>query len=81
MSTGTWKATDTTSSRTSNESVRVTSQVLLVGVLVSSQQKDVYESSYRVSRRRCMSHSLCVIGVYDEVKMTVPMIVRYVHSK
>jgi hypothetical protein len=27
-----------------------------------------------------MSHSLCVIGVYDEVKMTVPMIVRYVHS-
>jgi hypothetical protein len=28
-----------------------------------------------------MSHSLCVIGTYDEVKMTVPMIVRYVHSK
>jgi hypothetical protein len=27
-----------------------------------------------------MSHSLCVMGVYDEVKMTVPMIVRYVHS-
>jgi hypothetical protein len=27
-----------------------------------------------------MSHSLCVIGVYNEVKMTVPMIVRYVHS-
>jgi hypothetical protein len=27
-----------------------------------------------------MSHSLCVIGVYDEVKMTVPMIVHYVHS-
>jgi hypothetical protein len=27
-----------------------------------------------------MSHSLCVIGVYDEVKMTVPMIVRYVHN-
>jgi hypothetical protein len=27
-----------------------------------------------------MSHSLCVIGVYDEVKMTVPMIVRYVHD-
>jgi hypothetical protein len=27
-----------------------------------------------------MSHSLCVIGVDDEVKVTVPMIVRYVHS-
>jgi hypothetical protein len=27
-----------------------------------------------------MSHSLCVRGVDDEVKMTVPMIVRYVHS-
>jgi hypothetical protein len=27
-----------------------------------------------------MSHSLCVIGVDDEVRMTVPMIVRYVHS-
>jgi hypothetical protein len=27
-----------------------------------------------------MSHSLCVIGVYNEVKMTVPMIVHYVHS-
>jgi hypothetical protein len=27
-----------------------------------------------------MSHSLCVMGVYDEVKMTVPMIVCYVHS-
>jgi hypothetical protein len=27
-----------------------------------------------------MSHSLCVIGMYDEVKMTVPMVVRYVHS-
>jgi hypothetical protein len=27
-----------------------------------------------------MSHSLCVMGVYDEVMMTVPMIVRYVHS-
>jgi hypothetical protein len=27
-----------------------------------------------------MSHSLCMIGVYDKVKMTVPMIVRYVHS-
>jgi hypothetical protein len=27
-----------------------------------------------------MSHSLCVMGVYDEVKVTVPMIVRYVHS-
>jgi hypothetical protein len=26
-----------------------------------------------------MSHSLCMMGVYDEVKMTVPMIVRYVH--
>jgi hypothetical protein len=37
MSTGTWKATDTTSSRTSNESVRVTRQILLVGVLVVSQ--------------------------------------------
>jgi hypothetical protein len=33
-STGTWKATDTTSTRTSNESVRVTSQILLVAVLV-----------------------------------------------
>jgi hypothetical protein len=28
-----------------------------------------------------MSHSLCMMGVYDEVKMTVPMIVRYVHSR
>jgi hypothetical protein len=28
-----------------------------------------------------MSHSLCVMGVYDEVRMTVPMIVRYVHSR
>jgi hypothetical protein len=27
-----------------------------------------------------MSHSLCVIGGDNEVKMTVPMIVRYVHS-
>jgi hypothetical protein len=27
-----------------------------------------------------MSHSLCVMGVDDEVRMTVPMIVRYVHS-
>jgi hypothetical protein len=27
-----------------------------------------------------MSHSLCVIGMYDKVKMTVPMVVRYVHS-
>jgi hypothetical protein len=27
-----------------------------------------------------MSHSLCVIGVDDEVRMTVPMVVRYVHS-
>jgi hypothetical protein len=27
-----------------------------------------------------MSHSLCVMGMYDEVKMTVPMVVRYVHS-
>jgi hypothetical protein len=27
-----------------------------------------------------MSHSLCVVGMYDEVKMTVPMIVRYVHN-
>jgi hypothetical protein len=27
-----------------------------------------------------MSHSLCVMGDDDEVKMTVPMIVRYVHS-
>jgi hypothetical protein len=26
-----------------------------------------------------MSHSLCVMGMYDEVKMTVPMVVRYVH--
>jgi hypothetical protein len=61
MSTSTWKATDTTSSRTSSESVRVTSHILLIGVLV-------------------MSHSLCMMGVYDEVKMTVPVIVRYVHS-
>jgi hypothetical protein len=37
MSTGTWKSTDTTSSCTSNESVRVIRQVLLVGVLVVSQ--------------------------------------------
>jgi hypothetical protein len=28
-----------------------------------------------------MSHSLCVMGVYDEVRMTVPMLVRYVHSR
>jgi hypothetical protein len=27
-----------------------------------------------------LSHSLCVMGVYDKVKMTVPMIVHYVHS-
>jgi hypothetical protein len=27
-----------------------------------------------------MSHSLCMMGVYDEVKMTVPMIVHYVHN-
>jgi hypothetical protein len=38
-STGTWKATDTTSRRTSNESVRVTSQILLVGVLVMSHDR------------------------------------------
>jgi hypothetical protein len=38
-STGTWKATDTTSRRTSNESVRVTSQILLVGVLVMSHNR------------------------------------------
>jgi hypothetical protein len=44
MSTSTWKATDTTSSRTSNESVQVTSQILLVAVLVLSHQKEVYES-------------------------------------
>jgi hypothetical protein len=44
MSTGTWKATDTTSSRTSNKSVRVTRQILLVVVLVLSQQTEVYES-------------------------------------
>jgi hypothetical protein len=44
MSTGTWKATDTTSRGTSNESVQVTSQILLVVVLVTSHQKDVYES-------------------------------------
>jgi hypothetical protein len=43
-STGTWKATDTTSTSTSNESVQVTSQILLVAVLVSSHQKGVYES-------------------------------------
>jgi hypothetical protein len=43
-STGTWNATDTTSSRTSNESARVIRQILLVGVLVTSQQKEVYES-------------------------------------
>jgi hypothetical protein len=44
MSTGTWKATGTTSRSTSNESVQVTSQILLVSVLVSSHQKEVYES-------------------------------------
>jgi hypothetical protein len=44
MSTSTWKATNTTSKRTSSESDRVTSQILLVGVLVSSQQKEAYES-------------------------------------
>jgi hypothetical protein len=38
-STGTWKATDTTSRRTSSESVRVTSQILLVGVLVMSHDR------------------------------------------
>jgi hypothetical protein len=38
-STGTWKATDTTSSSTSNESVRVTSQILLVAVLVMSHDR------------------------------------------
>jgi hypothetical protein len=38
-STGTWKATDTTSRSTSNESVRVTSQILLVGVLVMSHDR------------------------------------------
>jgi hypothetical protein len=27
-----------------------------------------------------MSHSLCVMGVDDEVKITVPVVVRYVHS-
>jgi hypothetical protein len=27
-----------------------------------------------------MSHSLCVMGVDYEVRMTVPVIVRYVHS-
>jgi hypothetical protein len=27
-----------------------------------------------------MSHSLCVMGVDNEVKMTVPVVVRYVHS-
>jgi hypothetical protein len=27
-----------------------------------------------------MSHSLCMMGVDNEVKMTVPMVVRYVHS-
>jgi hypothetical protein len=43
-STGTWKATDTTSSRTSNESVRVIRQILLVVVLVLSQLSEVYES-------------------------------------
>jgi hypothetical protein len=64
-STGTWKATGTTSRRTSNESVRVTSQILLVGVLVMSHD---------------MSHSLCVMGVYDEVRKTVPMIVRKVST-
>jgi hypothetical protein len=68
MSTGTWKATDTTSSRTSNESVRVISQVLLVGVLVVSQLVSRTSHSLSVSYRRCMSHSLCVMGVYDEVK-------------
>jgi hypothetical protein len=28
-----------------------------------------------------MSHSLCVIGVYDEVKMMVPMIVTVLTGK
>jgi hypothetical protein len=36
--------------------------------------------SLLVIRRRCMSHSLCVTGMYDEVKVTVSMIVRYVHN-
>jgi hypothetical protein len=67
-STSTWKATDTTSMSTSNESVRVTSQILLVGVLVMSHNR--YQ----------LSHSLCMMGVYDKVKMTVPMIVRCKHS-
>jgi hypothetical protein len=44
MSTGTWKATETTSSSTSNESVQVTSQILRVVVLVLSHQREVYES-------------------------------------
>jgi hypothetical protein len=39
MSTGTRKATVTTSNCTSNESVRVTSQILLVGVLVMSHDR------------------------------------------
>jgi hypothetical protein len=39
MSTGTWKATDTTSRRTSNESVQVMRQILLVGVLVMSNDE------------------------------------------
>jgi hypothetical protein len=43
-STGTWKATDTTSTSTSNESVRVIRQILLVGVLVLSQLSETYES-------------------------------------
>jgi hypothetical protein len=44
MSTGTWKATDTTSMCTSSESVRVTRQILLVLVLVLSQLSEAYES-------------------------------------
>jgi hypothetical protein len=39
MSTGTWKATNTTSKHTSNESGQVMSQILLVGVLVMSHDR------------------------------------------
>jgi hypothetical protein len=43
-----------------------------------SQSKS--QATSTTSRCTSMSHSLCVMGVYDKVKMTVPMIVRYVHS-
>jgi hypothetical protein len=77
MSTGTWKATDTTSRSTSNESVQVTSQILLVGVLVLMPDKSGrdYISNMAIHNRDhfCQaqvmsqdryqqSHSLCIMG-------------------